>query len=105
MIPFLSLSLPLSNLRTGHHLLAPAFILIHSALTCKFLSSLPRFATAVELYSSLGGVRVQSMQGDSVVLEIPSNTQPVGLDESSPSLILTIKFRLQGGTQAVFAGA
>jgi len=48
---------------------------------------------------------VQSMQGDSVVLEIPSDTQPVGLDESSPSLILTIKFRLQGGTQAVFAGA
>ena len=48
---------------------------------------------------------MQSMQGDSVVLEIPSDTQPVGLDESSPSLILTIKFRLQGGTQAVFAGA
>ncbi|XP_067021156.1 putative uncharacterized protein MYH16 [Acropora muricata] len=63
------------------------------------------FATAVELYSSLGGVRVQSMQGDSVVLEIPSDTQPVGLEESSPSLILTIKFRLQGGAQAVFAGA
>lgn len=45
------------------------------------------------------------MQGDSVVLEIPSDTQPVGLDESSPSLTLTIKFRLQGGIQAVFAGA
>ena len=74
-------------------------------MTCKFLSSLSRFATAVELYSSLGAVRVQSMQGDSVVLEIPSDTQPVGLDELSPSLILTIKFRWQGGAQAVYAGA
>ena len=38
---------------------------------------------------------MQSMQGDSVVLEIPSDTQPVGLDEASPSLILTRELKQQ----------
>ena len=43
------------------------------------------------------------MQGYSIVLEIPSDVQP-GDDHGSP-LILTIRFRLEGGTQAVFEGA
>ena len=63
-----------------------------------------RVACAVELYSNLGEVRVQSMQGDTVVLEIPSDAQPEDEPVGVP-LILTIKFRLEGGTRVVFAGA
>ena len=43
------------------------------------------------------------MEGYSIVLEIPSDQQP-GHDHGSP-LILTVRFRLEGGTQAVFEGA
>ena len=55
-------------------------------------------------------MNVQSVEGDSVVLEIPSDVQP-GNQESGTTgqadtpLILTIKFRLDGGTRPVFAGA
>lgn len=38
------------------------------------------------------------------MLEIPSDAQP-GLGEPGTPLILTIKFKLEGGRQAVFAGA
>lgn len=62
------------------------------------------FAEATELYSTLGGIHVQSIQRDCVVLEIPSDAQP-GLGEPGTPLILTIKFKLEGGRQAVFAGA
>lgn len=62
-----------------------------------------RLAGAVELYSNLGGVTVQSMQGDSVVLLIQSDAQPG--DEPGTPLILTIRFRLEGGVHVVFAGA
>ena len=56
------------------------------------------------MYSTLGGIHVQSIQRDCVVLEIPSDAQP-GLGEPGTPLILTIKFKLEGGRQAVFAGA
>lgn len=58
----------------------------------------------MDLYSNLGEVRVQSMQGDTVVLEIPSDAQPDDEPVGAP-LILSIKFRLEGGTRVVFAGA
>lgn len=60
-------------------------------------------ADAVELHGTLGNVSVQSMQGDTVVLEIPSEVKAE--DQPGPPLILTVKFRLEGGIQAVFAGA
>ena len=65
-----------------------------------------RLAGAVELYSHLGGVNVQSLQGDSVVLEIPNDAQPVDQENVADTpLILTITFRLDGGIRPVFAGA
>ena len=57
----------------------------------------------MELHGTLGNVSVQSMQGDTVVLEIPSEVKAE--DQPGPPLILTVKFRLEGGIQAVFAGA
>ncbi|XP_022799037.1 uncharacterized protein LOC111337074 isoform X2 [Stylophora pistillata] len=64
----------------------------------------------VELHSLLGGVSVQSLQGDCVVLEIRSDEhtedqrrEVIGRTDSP--LILTIRYRLDGGTRPVFAGA
>ena len=55
-------------------------------------------------------MNVQSAEGDSVVLEILSDTQPEDqgtgtTGQTDSPLILAIKFRLDGGIRPVFAGA
>lgn len=72
-----------------------------------FFKSVSRLAGAVQLYANLGGVNVQSVEGDSVVLEIPNDAKPEdqATDQADTPLILTIKFRLDGGIRPVFAGA
>ncbi|XP_058961475.2 tropomyosin [Pocillopora verrucosa] len=64
----------------------------------------------VELHSRLGGVSVQSLHGDCVVLEIRSDEhiEDQGgevIGRTASPLILTIKYRLDGGTRPVFGGA
>lgn len=72
-----------------------------------FFLPVSRLAAAVQLYANLGGVNVQSVEGDSVVLEIPNDAKPEdqATDPADTPLILTIKFRLDGGIRPVFAGA
>ena len=64
----------------------------------------------VELHSRLGGVSVQSLHGDCVVLEIRSDAHIEDrggevIGRTASPLILTIKYRLDGGTRPVFGGA
>lgn len=64
----------------------------------------------VELHSRLGGVSMQSLHGDCVVLEIRSDEhiEDQGgevIGRTASPLILTIKYRLDGGTRPVFGGA
>ena len=64
----------------------------------------------VELHGRLGGVSVQSLHGNRVVLEIRSDEhiEDQGgevIDRTDSPLILTIKYHLDGGTRPVFGGA
>ncbi|XP_073236327.1 uncharacterized protein [Porites lutea] len=64
-------------------------------------------AGAVQVLSKLGGIKVQSIEGDSVVLELENDAIPSTDQGANTTLILTIKFRLElsGDVCAVFAGA
>ena len=66
-----------------------------------------RLADAVQALSKLGGVKVQSIEGDSVVLELDNDAVPSEDQGANTTLILTIKFRLEppGDVCAVIAGA
>ena len=72
------------------------------------IDTLLRLADAVQVLSKLGGVKVQSIEGDSVVLELENDAAVPSKDQgANTTLILTIKFRLEpsGDVCAVFAGA
>ena len=71
---------------------------------------LSRLTDVVELHGRLGGVSVQSLHGNRVVLEIRSDEhiEDQGgevIDRTDSPLILTIKYHLDGGTRPVFGGA
>lgn len=61
----------------------------------------------MQVLSKLGGIKVQSIEGDSVVLELENDAIPSTDQGANTTLILTIKFRLElsGDVCAVFAGA
>ena len=61
----------------------------------------------MQVLSKLGGIKVQSIEGDSVVLELENDAVPSTDQGANTTPILTIKFRLElsGDVCAVFAGA